>query len=145
MIFVAESEQELGNIVFCEIKKNLKGGFVCGLVGDLGAGKTTLVKQLAQKLGVEGEITSPTFNLRKEYPLPKSFDKAKILQHIDLYRLESPSGSDFQEFNDWISDGEALTFVEWPEKMHEFNRAYDLFIHLKNRGNNKRQVEIKWS
>jgi len=144
MIFVVENEQQLGNEVFRNIKKGLKGGFVCGLRGDLGAGKTALVKQLAQKLGVKGEVTSPTFNLRKEYPLPKSFDKAEILQHIDLYRLEDLSKSDFQDFSDWISDNQAITFVEWPERMKNFEHFYNLLIRLKDKGKGRRHVEMKW-
>jgi len=144
MIFSIENERELGDEVYHRIKPKLKGGFVCGLTGNLGAGKTALVKQLARLLGVKTEVTSPTFNLRKEYPLPKTFKRAKILQHIDLYRLENLSKSDLQDFSDWILDDKAITFVEWPERIKGHDRFYNLQVYLKGEGENRRKVELRW-
>ena len=71
-----------------EFAKQLKGGEVIGLIGDLGSGKTTFVKGLAEGLKVEETITSPTFVILKPYH-GKIYDQKIQLVHIDAYRVES--------------------------------------------------------
>ena len=137
------SEAELGNLVFDEIKNHLEGGFVVGLSGELGAGKTTLVQQIAAKLGVEDSITSPTFNLCKLYDVKGDWG-FKYLQHIDLYRFENATNSDAHEVNDWLMNKEALTFVEWPENLKLSNKDLNLLIKIEQAGEKARKVEFKW-
>ncbi|MEI7958383.1 MAG: tRNA (adenosine(37)-N6)-threonylcarbamoyltransferase complex ATPase subunit type 1 TsaE [Verrucomicrobiota bacterium] len=88
----------------------LRRGDVLALEGDLGAGKTQFAKGLAAGLGVESDVTSPTFTLIHEYPggrLP--------LFHIDLYRLEGEDevlGIGLDEY----LDGDGVTVIEWADK-----------------------------
>jgi len=88
----------------------LRRGAVLALEGDLGAGKTQFTKGLAEGLGVEADVTSPTFTLIHEYPggrLP--------LFHIDLYRLEDEDevlGIGLDEY----LDGDGVTVIEWADK-----------------------------
>ena len=88
----------------------LRRGDVLALAGDLGAGKTQFTKGLADGLGVESDVTSPTFTLIHEYPggrLP--------LFHIDLYRLEEEDevlGIGLDEY----LDGDGVTVIEWADK-----------------------------
>lgn len=88
----------------------LRRGEVLALAGDLGAGKTQFTKGLAAGLGVEADVTSPTFTLIHEYPggrLP--------LFHIDLYRLEEEDevlGIGIDEY----LDGDGVTVIEWADK-----------------------------
>ena len=88
----------------------LRRGDVLALEGDLGAGKTQFAKGLAAGLGVESDVTSPTFTLIHEYPggrLP--------LFHIDLYRLEDEDevlGIGLDEY----LDGDGVTVIEWADK-----------------------------
>jgi len=89
---------------------SLRRGAVLALAGDLGAGKTQFTKGLAAGLGVESDVTSPTFTLIHEYPggrLP--------LFHIDLYRLEEEDevlGIGLDEY----LDGDGVTVIEWADK-----------------------------
>lgn len=88
----------------------LRRGDVLALAGDLGAGKTHFTKGLAEGLGVEGDVTSPTFTLIHEYPggrLP--------LFHIDLYRLEDADEALGIGLDDYL-EGDGVTVIEWADK-----------------------------
>lgn len=120
MQFEAHSEEEQIEIGR-KIAAMLPEQAVVILSGDLGAGKTTLVKGIAQgraKISPD-EVSSPTFTLIHEYGEPVS------VYHIDLYRLESP-GEVFGLGLDEIFDREALVLVEWGEK---FERLFPQPLH----------------
>lgn len=93
------------------IGKRLKRGAVLLLVGDLGAGKTTFTRYLAQSLGITDRITSPTFTLIKEY------DEGRLpLYHIDAYRADLDSDAELLE--EYIY-GDGITVIEWPSCIDE--------------------------
>ncbi len=97
---------ELGRALAAELRR----GDVLALAGDLGAGKTHFTKGLAEGLGVEADVTSPTFTLVHEYPggrLP--------LVHIDLYRLEEPTEVLGIGLDDYLA-GDGVTVIEWADK-----------------------------
>jgi len=144
MNFIVASEDELGEKVFAKIALKIKSGLVCGLCGDLGAGKSALVKQIARRLGVRANVTSPTFNLCKQYLLPKPQNGARILQHIDLYRMERISKADERDISDWLADKDAISFVEWPQRFPDYRKYCDLEIRLVDLGDHKRRVEVEW-
>lgn len=83
-------------------------GGVLALHGDLGAGKTTFVQGLAAALGVDRPVTSPTFALVLEYPLPGG----GLLVHMDLYRLKGPDDLDAIGFDEYI-ESDAIIAIEW--------------------------------
>jgi len=88
----------------------LQGGDVVYLVGDLGAGKTTLVKGIIHGLGYSGSVTSPTYTLVESYEFA-DFN----VYHFDLYRLESPEELEFLGIRDMVGD-QSVILVEWPDK-----------------------------
>ena len=92
----------------------LRPGTVICLDGDLGAGKTLFVQNLAASLGVQGEVTSPTFNLMNVYE-----DGRLPLVHFDLYRLEQEYDLDEIGFYDYAENPEGLVLIEWAEKFPE--------------------------
>lgn len=92
------------------LSRLLKPGWVVYLRGDLGAGKTTLVRGLLRALGYEGRVKSPTYTLVESYKLSRF-----ILQHYDLYRMIDPREWLDAGFRDDCSAG-TLCMVEWPEK-----------------------------
>jgi len=143
MIFVVESEKELGQKVYQKIEKRLQGGFKCALSGDLGAGKTTMVREIAQIMGSKDSVSSPTFTLRKEYRLPRKVNGAQIIQHIDLYRFETPTKHDRDQVLEWLDDSRAISFVEWPDKIPEIIDRFDTSILLETEDACKRKVTIK--
>ncbi len=95
-----------------------RGATLVTLSGELGAGKTAFAKAVANTLGVEEMVTSPTFVLEKIYLLPggQSF---KRLIHIDAYRLESGKDLDPLGFDELMQDTSNLILLEWPEKVAE--------------------------
>lgn len=92
----------------------LRPGTVICLDGDLGAGKTLFVQNLAASLGVQGEVTSPTFNLMNLYE-----DGRLPLVHFDLYRLEQEYELDEIGFYDYVENPDGLVLIEWAEKFPE--------------------------
>ncbi len=143
MIFVVESEKELGQKVYRKIENSLRGGFKCALSGDLGAGKTTMVREIVQIMGSKDSVSSPTFTLRKEYKLPRNVNGAQIIQHLDLYRFETPTKHDRDQVLEWLDDSRAITFVEWPDKIPEIINRFDTSILLEAEDVCKRKVTIK--
>ena len=95
-----------------EMADALRGtGTVVALEGDLGSGKTTFVQALAAALGVTRPVTSPTFTLVCEYPLPGG----GRLVHMDLYRLSSEADLDALGFDEYLQSGD-LVCIEWPDR-----------------------------
>src|SRR5438132_410564 len=91
--------------------RSATAGLVIGLTGDLGAGKTELVKGLARGLNVKAQVHSPTFSLIHEHTggrLP--------LFHIDLYRLESPSQIIGAGLEEYFYNPPGVTVIEWVER-----------------------------
>ena len=105
----------------------LKPGSVLLLSGDLGAGKTTFVQALARVFGITRTVTSPTFTLANEYPMPTG---GKLV-HYDLYRLATPYGLYDLGFEDALENGARLV-MEWPEKAAEvLDLEVPTRLHLK--------------
>lgn len=102
----------------------LKSGMVVYLQGDLGTGKTTLVRSILGQLGQKMPIKSPTYTLVESYYLEKW-----TIHHFDLYRLHSPQEWGDMGLNDLFTCN-ALCFIEWPEKAATFLPTADWQILL---------------
>lgn len=101
---------------------------VVGLSGHLGAGKTAFVKAVAKKLGIDEEITSPTFVIMKIYPINHA--PWQRLVHIDAYRLESGKEAEAIDFEKVIADKDSLVFIEWPENIQDALKGLSNYSHI---------------
>ena len=108
------------------------------LRGDLGAGKTTLIKGIAAgfEAAAEEDVTSPTFTLVHEYRGPRA-----VLYHIDLYRVDTPRELETLGLDDLVAENSVL-LIEWGEKFARFERDRDVEISLERLGENDRKIQV---
>jgi tRNA threonylcarbamoyladenosine biosynthesis protein TsaE len=108
------------------------------LRGDLGAGKTTLVKGIAEafEAALAEEVTSPTFTLVHEYRGPLA-----DLFHIDLYRVDTPRELETLGLDDLCSD-RSILLIEWGEKFSRLQKERDVEISLDRVGESQRRISI---
>src|SRR5713226_1472881 len=108
------------------------------LRGDLGAGKTALVKGIAQgfQAASEEDVTSPTFTLVHEYRGPSA-----TLYHIDLYRVDTPRELETLGLDDLMGDNSVL-LIEWGEKFARFERERDVEIALERISESERRIRV---
>jgi tRNA threonylcarbamoyladenosine biosynthesis protein TsaE len=102
----------------------LQPGMVIYLYGDLGAGKTTLVRGILNALGYTGRVKSPTYTLLESYTI-----KNLELRHFDLYRMNSPEEWEGAGFDDEVN-GENILLIEWPEQALGFVPDADIEVRL---------------
>jgi tRNA threonylcarbamoyladenosine biosynthesis protein TsaE len=88
---------------------------VFGFFGEMGTGKTTLIKEICRFLGVQSDMTSPTFAIVNEY---RSATTAELIYHFDCYRLKKIEEALDLGFEDYM-ESSALCFIEWPELIEE--------------------------
>lgn len=101
-----------------KIAAKLKGGDILLLQGELGAGKTTLVKGIAKYFGIKKEITSPTFTVMNLYDTKTLKHKnIKTLIHVDTYRLKNEQELLDIGVEDYLGEKNTICIIEWPEKI----------------------------
>ncbi|MBU3968997.1 tRNA (adenosine(37)-N6)-threonylcarbamoyltransferase complex ATPase subunit type 1 TsaE [Patescibacteria group bacterium] len=131
-----EETRDIAKKFLQNLKQPKERALVVGLFGDLGSGKTTFVQFIAEALGIEENITSPTFVIEKIYSvksrragiLPKAklfnraskienFDWPKRLIHTDAYRLKNGEELRILGFEEILNDSGNLIMIEWPENI----------------------------
>ena len=135
--YILKDESEtlnFGSNIAALIKESNDSIFEFHLQGNLGAGKTTLVRCVLRALGWGGSVKSPTYTICEEY----DFEEFLIL-HIDLYRTEIEEDIEMLELNRDF-DGKKVIFIEWPEKV-EGKRMSNLKINMMHY-QNSRKIEM---
>lgn len=121
------------------LAERLRPGDVVVLSGELGSGKTTLIRGACRALGVTEPVTSPTFTIGQRYAgglLP--------ISHLDLYRLADLEGEDPALLDDYLgSDG--VAFVEWPDAGAERLGRPAVRVRLAHEGEERRRIEVDWA
>ena len=125
-------------IAFAEkIGAMLKGGEVIAYKGGLGAGKTTFTSGLAEGLGLDAEVTSPTFALVNEY----SGEGKPTLYHFDMYRIEDADDLYATGFFDYL-DGKSVLAIEWSENIEDSLPEDTITINIESLGEDKRKFTV---
>ncbi|MGH8283986.1 MAG: tRNA (adenosine(37)-N6)-threonylcarbamoyltransferase complex ATPase subunit type 1 TsaE [Gammaproteobacteria bacterium] len=107
-----------------QLGRALNGGAVVYLQGELGAGKTTLVRGVLRGLGFTGSVRSPTYTLMEGYRF-----SGRWLQHLDLYRIRAPAELEYLGIRE-LDDPDLWVFVEWPERGEAALPLPDLVLGL---------------
>lgn len=119
------------------LAERLRPGDVVLVRGEVGAGKTTLIRGACRALGVEGPVTSPTFTIGQRYAgrVPVS--------HLDLYRLADLEGEDPALLEDYLDPG-SVAFVEWPAAAEpQLVGRVALEVAIEHRGAERREIEAR--
>ncbi|HEV3046430.1 MAG TPA: tRNA (adenosine(37)-N6)-threonylcarbamoyltransferase complex ATPase subunit type 1 TsaE [Solirubrobacteraceae bacterium] len=119
-----------------ELAGRLADGDVVLVRGELGSGKTTLVRGAARALGVVDPVTSPTFSIGHRYR-----GRGLTVSHLDLYRLAGLEREDPALLADYLGPGR-IAFVEWPEDEHAELAGARVRVTLSHAGGDRRRVEV---
>ena len=121
-------------------KKNNSYPFLIFLIGELGAGKTTLCKGILRGLGHKGVVKSPTYNIVETYEI-----SGFLIFHFDFYQISYPKELSNIGIQEYLDTNNGVSIIEWPEKMISFLPDPDLEIIFNHSENNEeeRTLEIK--
>jgi tRNA threonylcarbamoyladenosine biosynthesis protein TsaE len=122
-----------------ELATTLKSARLVLLRGDLGAGKTTMVKGIAEGLHAASrdDVTSPTFTLIHEYRGPDV-----NIYHVDLYRIDTPRELDTLGLDELFAEEGNLVLLEWGEKFPRLEKECDVEIRIERLGENERKIVV---
>jgi len=138
--------EDISKKILNKIVKMKRGGArVVAFSGDLGAGKTTLTKNIAKEIGIKKSIISPTFVIMKIYELEsnsKYLPHFKKLIHIDAYRLDSHLDLENLGFLELVKDKDNLIIIEWPEIVEKCLDKNTYFIKLEHIDPDTRVLEF---
>lgn len=136
IIKISHSEQETFETAF-NIGKNAVKGTIITLSGDLGAGKTVMAKGIGASLGVDEDITSPSFSLFEMYEGKLPF------YHFDLYRIENKDELENLHFDEYWY-GKGISVIEWPEIAKEALDCPVVSIKIEPLNNETRRITIEY-
>lgn len=131
------SEESTEQVAF-GIAQEMQFGSLIALVGNLGVGKTVFARGFAKGLGIKGIICSPTFNIVREYPCKNN----KWLYHMDLYRINDSEAALAFGIEEYISNPEAITLIEWPERISDILPADMISVEIKRLNDTDREITI---
>ena len=113
----------------------LRPGDVVLVSGDLGTGKTTLIRGACRELGVDQAVTSPTFTIGHRY-------RGRVpVSHLDLFRLGDLGAEDPGLLDDYLTP-DAIAFVEWPPTPDALNEPAALRVELTHQGGDRREISV---
>ena len=126
--------------------QNMPDSTVYAFYGKMGAGKTTFIKAVCQELGVEDEVTSPTFAIVNEYSCTSPHSTlltphSSIIYHFDFYRIKRLEEAYDIGFDDYIDSGN-LCFIEWPELIEELLPEDAIRVEIEETDNGSRIVRF---
>ncbi|MBD3300212.1 MAG: tRNA (adenosine(37)-N6)-threonylcarbamoyltransferase complex ATPase subunit type 1 TsaE [Candidatus Moranbacteria bacterium] len=139
---IVNNQIEFKELALKIFTRNKKKRIFC-LYGGLGAGKTTFTQAIAKALKIEGTVTSPTFNIIKQYKIQSSKIDYKNLYHIDCYRLEDEKEILNLGFRELVEDKASLLIIEWADKINKILPKKRIDVYIKILDNFKREIIVK--
>ena len=124
------------DMVAQKVLNSLEGRTVVALDAPMGAGKTTLISRIAEQLGAEDDVTSPTFAIVNEYV------GQRVIYHFDMYRIERVEEALDFGCEEYISSGE-LCLIEWPEKIEPLLPEDTMVVKIEILSDTERRFIIK--
>jgi len=124
--------------------KQLKGGKIIELYGNLGAGKTIFTKGLASGIGIKEVINSPTFVIMKIYKIKKKYNKIKNLVHIDAYRINSDEDIIDIGIKEYFNRDDTIIIIEWAENIKKIILQKSIKIKIKVIDKNIRKINFNF-
>jgi tRNA threonylcarbamoyladenosine biosynthesis protein TsaE len=122
--------------VGARLAEELHPGDVVVVSGELGSGKTTFVRGACRALGVDGPVTSPTFEIGRVYAAPVE------VAHLDLYRLPSLAGEDPALLDDYLTPAR-IGFVEWPGGAEDRLERVAAWVRIDHLGGDRRAIVVE--
>ncbi|HPF30993.1 MAG TPA: tRNA (adenosine(37)-N6)-threonylcarbamoyltransferase complex ATPase subunit type 1 TsaE [Candidatus Saccharibacteria bacterium] len=137
-----EVENEIQMIKFGKIIGDfLKGGEIIELIGDIGSGKTTLVKGISEGLRIDDKINSPSFTILRQYPAKNNI----TLDHYDFYRLNMAGMIMNENLKESLDDKNTVTIIEWSDTIKKLLPADRLKINIIVQPNESRKLLLNSS
>ncbi len=137
---VKETQELAAKIINDLINQKHQGAMVLGLVGELGAGKTTFIQGLAKAIKIQEKVLSPTFVIMKRFKIYEL--RFKNLYHVDCYRIERANEMKELGFNEILKNPKNIVVIEWAEKIKSILPQDTTWINFEHAGEDKRKIKI---
>ena len=126
-----------------QLARHLRGGEVIALIGDLGAGKTVLVKGMAVGLGIKHRVSSPTFVLMRVYPV-QPHKTIRRFVHVDAYRVRHAAELLEIGLVDYLGQPDTVTVIEWADRVREILPHKTIRVQMEHgKSFNQRKLTVK--
>ena len=122
------------------LARELPRGTVIALEGDLGAGKTVFSRGFARGLGITEPVSSPTYTIVQEYPLPEG---RGMLYHLDLYRIGNSASALAFGVDEFLNDPESVALVEWPERIADILSPGMRVVRIRHLSDTEREIILE--
>lgn len=142
---IITNSQEETILAGLKVGNLLKKGNIVALTGELGAGKTEMIKGICEHFKVEDMVSSPTFTIINQYEGYLN-DESFSIYHIDLYRIKKTDELTEIGFRDCLSDENSIKLIEWAEKAGEYltNADIKIIITPDLEDENKREIIVEY-
>ena len=137
---ISRSEAET-EAVGAELAREIGRGRVVLLDGDLGAGKTVFARGFARGLGITEPVSSPTYTIVQEYPLPGGNG---FFYHLDLYRIADEHAALGFGADEFLDDPASYALLEWPERIRGILPPGRIEVTIRRTGEDEREIEFKF-
>jgi len=121
------------------VAQSLPPGSVLALEGNLGAGKTVFARGFARGLGIDEPVSSPTYTIMQEYPLPGG----GYLFHLDLYRIDDERQALAFGVDEYLNDPESFVLAEWPQRIAGILPPGTILVRIRNLDETRREISFE--